>query len=586
MAVPFCFEIESVRIAAIATQGLCITDMNFRIWAAGLAVAAAALLCGNAAKAQDQATSVLSLRGRVLNAVTNEPVARALVNLQGWNAATLTDDQGRFQFNIQMKSDPMNGEVVHRLGGRAVEVRKLGFIQNDRLPTTFPNLPANESTELTIRILPEAKIVGHIDVPGSEGDVRIQCQLYRKEIHEGRENWQPQQSFMNWVDGEVRFYGLRPGTYKLITHEQMDRDSPPAPGEQLYGYPPLYYPNTTDFSLASPIVVKAGETARVNLTVVRKAYFPVRINVENIPAGRRLNISVYPMGHPSPGWSLGYNPRDGTIEGILPDGDYTVEASTHGEGELSGRADFSVKGKPSDGPTLKLVPDATISVNVSEEFQSAPSNFGETQAVFDNPQSGARRFAHVNVSLIPLDDLDTSRRGSSSRTSEGSQGPVLIIPDVRPGRYQVEVNAESGYAASVQCGGKDLSRQPLMVGLGGEVPPIEVVLRDNGARVDGTLEEETGPGPAADPASMRFVYLLPTADGARPRNVQVWQGQFSVNELPPGSYLVVAFDQPQQDLPSGPGEAMQRLMRKGQVIRVESGQHLNLRVKVNGSELE
>ena len=527
----------------------------------------------------------------VLNAVTSEPVARALVNLQGSNAATLTDDHGQFEFNIESKTNSANGEVTMGFVGRAVEVRKLGFIQNYRSPTMVPNFPANESPELTIRILPEAKIVGHIDVPESEGEVHILSQLYRKESREGRENWQPQQSFTSWVDGEFRFYGLRPGTYKLITHEQMDRDSPPEPGEQLYGYPPMYYPNTTDFSIASSIVVKAGETARVNLAVARRAYFPVQIGVENMPAGRRLNISVYPMGHPSPGWSLGYNPREGTIEGILPDGNYTVEASTPGEGELSGRANFSVKGKPSEGTTLTLVPDATISVNVHEDFQSAPSNFGENRGVSQDGRTSVSRYANVNVNLVPLDELNMLGKRASSRGSEGSQGPVLTIPDVRPGRYQVEVNAGSGYVASLQSGGKDLSRQPLVVGLGGEVPPIEVVLRDDGAQVDGTLEEETtagvsAPDSTATSPNMRFVYLIPMADASRPRNAQAWRGQFSASQLPPGSYLVVAFDQPQQDLPSGPGEAMQRLMSKGQVVRVESGQHVSLRVKVIESDVE
>lgn len=113
----------------------------------------------------------------------------------------------------------------------------------------------------------------------------------------------------------------------------------------------------------------------MNLTVARKEYYRVRIAVENMPAGRGLNLSVYPTGRPSPGWSLGYNPREGAIEGILPDGNYTAEASTPGEGELTGILNFSVKGKSMDGATLTLLPDATISVRVREEFQSTPSNF-------------------------------------------------------------------------------------------------------------------------------------------------------------------------------------------------------------------
>src|SRR3974390_661571 len=211
----------------------------------------------------------------------------------------------------------------------------------------------------------------------------------------------------------------------------------------------MYYPNTTDFSIASSIVVKAGETARVNLAVARRAYFPVQIGVENMPAGRRLNISVYPMGHRSPGWSLGYNPREGRIEGILPDGNYTVEASTPGEGELTGTLNFPVNGKPLEGPTLTLVPDAAITVRVHEEFQSSQSNFGAQETVGDNAQTTPRRYANVNVNLIPVDDLSEYSRGASSRVPEASQGTELTIPDVRPGRYRVDANSAAGYVASI-----------------------------------------------------------------------------------------------------------------------------------------
>jgi hypothetical protein len=558
-----------------------------------LAVVAAVFVCGNSSPVLSQSAEnehTLTVRGRVLNGVTNEPISRALVNLQGQNAATFTDDRGQFELRIQEKAGTAGGGVTMRLGGRFVEVRKLGFIQDDRRPTTIPNTPADQPEGLLIQLLPEAKIVGHIDVPSSEGDVRITSQLFRKEMNDGRENWVPQGTFVCWVDGEFRFFELRPGTYKLITHEQMDQESMRPPGAQLYGYPPVYYANTTDFSLATPIVVKAGETARVNLTVTRKGYFSVRIGVENMPTGAgALSVSVSPMGHHSPGWSLGYNPREGMIQGILPDGDYTVEASTLGEGELTGILNFSVEGKPLEGPTLMLLPDATIAVRVHEEFQSSQSNFGAPETVGENAQTIPRRYANVNVNLTPVDDLSEYSRGASSRVSEASQGTELTIPDVRPGRYRIDVNSAAGYVASIQSGGKDLAEQPLVVGMGGEVPPIEIVLRDNGAHVEGTLDEETSPGTYTNNSAVanpRFVYLLPIAGAGRLRSVPVWRGTFRIDQVPPGNYLVVAFDQQRKDLPSGPGDAMQRLIAKGQMIHLEPDQTATARVKVIGSEVQ
>jgi hypothetical protein len=77
---------------------------------------------------------------------------------------------------------------------------------------------------VTIALAPEALIVGHVEVPGSEGEVRIDCELYRKGMKEGQETWSPAGSFTTWANGEFRFSELQAGTYKLITHEQMDRD--------------------------------------------------------------------------------------------------------------------------------------------------------------------------------------------------------------------------------------------------------------------------------------------------------------------------------------------------------------------------
>jgi len=568
-----------------------IKGVTLRVCSVFLTFLATVFLSGAAPQLPPQTAAsehTVIIRGRVLNALTNEPISRALVNLQGANAAAFTDDHGQFELKIQQKVESDNGSVTMRLGGSLVEVRKIGFIQEQRVPSVVPDMSTDQPAELLLHLLPEAKIVGHIDVPGSEGEVRISSQLFRKEMNDGREHWVPQRMFDSWADGEFRFFELQPGTYKLITHEQMDQSSLMTPGSQLYGYPPVYYANTTDFSLATPIVLKAGETARVNLTVARKEYFPVRIGVENMPPGRgMLNVSVYPMGHHSPGWSLGYNPREGAIEGILPDGNYTVEANTNGEGELTGLLNFSVKGKRLEGPALTLVPDATITVRVREEFQSSQSNFGSQDAPGENSQTTPRRYANVNVNLFPVDELTEFGRGASSRISEASQSTDLSIPDVRPGRYRVDVNSESGYAASIQSGGKDLAEQPLVVGIGGEVAPIEIVLRDNGAHVEGTLDEEVSPEPHADAAAQppaRYIYLLPTTAAGRLRGVGVQYGSFRIAQVPPGDYLVVAFDQLRQDLPSGPGDALQRLMPKGQVIHVEPGQTVTVRIKVIGSD--
>jgi hypothetical protein len=542
--------------------------------------------------AQGQSTGgneqgVSTVRGRVLNQVTKEPIARALVVRGDQEYATMTNDRGEFEFKALERQG--QGNIRGGVAGNGNVMIGMGTMQTQSFNARKPGyLPAGHNSvvrfevhgqsETTIYLVPEALILGHVTVPGSEGDVRIQCQLYRREMRDGQETWSPGETFTTWADGEFRFSELRAGTYKLITHEQMDRDSMvPIPGAQLFGYPPIYYQNTTDFSAASAIVVKAGETAQVNLAVARRKYYPVQIGLGNEPKG--MNLVVYPMGHYGPGWSLGFNPADQTIEGMLPDGNYTVEADALGEVQSTGILNFSVNGKALEGPLLNLIPNASVSINVREEFQSKQS--GGSFAM-----SNGQRVPDIRVSLAPVDDVGGKRRGGRAHVVEGSDDHTMVIENVRPGRYRVNVYSERGYAASIECGGSDVMHQPLVVGLGGGTPPIEVTMRDDGAEVSGTVEEATDAPANAKQAygdsPVRFVYLVPIEGTPGQNHVAMsrQEGAFSVEQVPPGSYLVLGYEQGlDQELP-GDEETMQALESKGKVIHVEAGQKVNVKVKM------
>ena len=57
--------------------------------------------------AQDPNPASNSVRGTVINSVTREPIAHALVSTADNRFAAFTDDQGRFEFQLpRMESDP------------------------------------------------------------------------------------------------------------------------------------------------------------------------------------------------------------------------------------------------------------------------------------------------------------------------------------------------------------------------------------------------------------------------------------------------------------------------------------------------
>jgi hypothetical protein len=546
-----------------------------------------------------------SVHGTVLHSVTHEPVSRALVYTPGNQYATLTDDRGRFEFNFPAPRTEPSGNLPGAEGTQQ-NMSSLGRVENPQSGVFFARkpgyLPSENNTfsrsglpgqrEFTLYLVPESLIVGHVDFPGSVADVRIRVELYRREIREGREQWIDAGSATTWSDGEFRFSELAAGTYKLATTEQLDRDPSNfifTPGEPLFGYPPIFYPATTDFSAAAPIQLAAGTTFQATLSPARREYFPVKIPVANGPTALAgdvpVEVHIHPLGHPGPGYSLGFNPAGQLIEGMLPNGSYTVQVDTRGQAGWMGIENFTVTGAPFEGSPLILVPNNSLNITVKEELESGQSNFQDVPAdlAAARTNGGAtRRTTSVQVTLFPIEDFGSGEAATSQQA--GDQAGSLFIQNVHPGRYRVVVQSTVGYPASVSSNGSDLLREPLVIGVGGANAPIELTIRDDGAQVQGTIEEDAGNNGAKpnqrDTGSQFFVYFLPLDGIAQFRQTFAGDsGTFLQEQLPPGSYCVLVFDRQQMDLEYASEEATRKYESRGQVITVEAGQKKQLRVR-------
>ena len=195
-------------------------------------------------------------------------------------------------------------------------------------------------------------------------------QLYRRRVLEGRAHWDPTGNAEVRSDGEFRFADLSAGSYKVFTEESLDRDPVTSNRRaQVFGYPPVYYPAAADFVGAAVIQLAAGETFQASLSPVKREYYPVKIGVTNGAVGVQLEVEVWRQGHEGPGYSLGYNFRDGTIGGSLPDGNYAVQVTSRGTNSLMGIANISVNGGPLSGAMITLVPSVAIILRVTEQFQ-------------------------------------------------------------------------------------------------------------------------------------------------------------------------------------------------------------------------
>ena len=566
---------------------------SVRLRTASLAIFFSWVMLWASARAQSvagsgsSADSGSSVRGRVLNRKTREAISRALVFSLDQRYATMTDDEGRFEFKFPpLEPEPkvdwtatpdaillraQQLRMMRNSRPAMFQARKPGFLEIPADPSSGRVVP-NQS-EVVIYLDPESLIVGHVEVRGLESGMRIRVELYRREMREGQEVWQFTRNFSTWADGEFRFSELRPGTYKLGTAEELDRDPLTfTPGGQQFGYPPVFFPAAVDFASAAPIQLAEGTTFQANLSPVRHGYYPVKIPIANGTAAQQINVRVYPVGHAGPGYSLGYNPGEQLIQGMLPDGSYTLEAVSQGQPGATGLLNFSVGPGLSDGPVVNLVPNTSLAVEVKEEFNSSQSVFVEDTARPGGPSEGAgRRRANVQVMLMPVEEFGSGEM-RVSEPWEGSAGHTLVVKNVRPGRYRVRVQTGAGYAASVQSGGIDLLRQPLVMGMGGSSAPIEITLRDDGAEVEGKIEDKT----------QSFVYFVSLGGGPGQFHLAVTapDGSFGLAQLPPGTYRVLAFDRQQEDLAYADAEAMRKLESKGEVIQLEAGQKEHLRLRI------
>jgi hypothetical protein len=530
-------------------------------------------LTSQSAHAQDMQNSNVpgSLRGTVINRVTRAPIARALVVSTDNRFASFSDDEGRFEF--QLSRADSNGSAQ-------LTARKPGFLDIDN--RAYYQTQNGVHEDITIALTPESLIIGRVNLPSSNQFDRISLYLYKRQVNDGRSHWMQVGEATTRSNGEFRFAGLAAGTYKLFTDELLDRDPITFdPRGQQYGYPPVYYPASGDFASAGALILEAGKTLQVELAPVLQPYYPVKIVIPNSPGPSVTSLSVAVEGHKGPGYSLGYNGED--ISGMLPNGIYTVEATLQqGEQTATATANITVKGAPLTHTSMAVVPNGPIPVNIKDEVSP---NSG--QPIGSMSYGRFTREVRADVSLQSADDFDPG--GSFSlRPPRKPNDNDLVLESVRPGRYWLNVHPIRGYVASAVAGSVDLLRQPLVVGPGGTSLPIEIVLRDDSATIEGTIEgmpaatSNSSDAPGASPVSMSgpHVYCIPLPDspGRFTEGPSSPDGNFKIPGLPPGAYRVLAFDRPPGELEYHNPEAMSLYEGKGPVVRVGPGQTEQVRV--------
>ncbi len=559
-----------------------------------LAAACASLgqVSGSGPLAGTQSTTI---RGTVVNSITNAPISRALVYSPDSRYAMLTDGEGHFEFTLPKTASDREqlymGPPEHMLNVSGLDhpfwlmARKPGFLEDSNNGTQAPATP---DREITIPLMPEGLIKGRVTTSEADPPSGINVQLYSRQVQDGMPRWVQASSARANSEGEFRFAELQPGTYKVLTNEWMDSDPVTAiPGAQLYGFPPVYYPGVADFASASAIALTAGETVQADLPLTRQPYYPVSVPIANADQNGGMNITVSLQGHRGPGYSLGYNAGKQSIEGTLPSGNYLVEATTYGHASSTGTGHLTVAGAPTVGPTMTLVPSSAIEVRVAEEFTAPePNNFTSMWNVAGRSFEVHGPRTYLQVRLEKDDDFD-QQRTAFPRSPTGPNDESLVIDNLSPGKYWLRASSGRGYVASATMGAVDLLHEPLVIAAGSTVP-IEIKLRDDFAEIDGTITGiATGSIPTPGSAELPiFLYCVPLADGPgqfEEFGASTTDGKFTQDRMPPGAYRIMAFPNAQPRLPYRDPEAMKAYDSLGMVVHLSSGQKTSVQVPMISS---
>lgn len=449
-----------------------------------------------------------TVAGTVVNAVTGEPIRRALVRIAGapQQLFAFTGEDGRFQ----MENVPE--------GSLSITAQKPGFFDramNGAVVTQSFVAIGSTDSDVVLKLIPEAKIQGRIVDSDGEPVEGVGVELLAQDIMNGRKRWQQRGVGSTNENGVYHIDNLPEGQYVIRSesHQVFPGVWNSGPDGKLIPevYRPQFYPNAPDLSAAQPIEVKAGEQGEADFTLTAVRSFKISgtaVGAQNGVSIECLDSNGMRLPTPSGG---GRRPGSFVIMQV-PAGSWTIRFNSNDGQGRTYFAEQAVDLSTSDikGLQVQLEPLPSIPVHIV---------------------NGSDGRNNVQLQLV-----------TSSGWQPGSFGAItdpsgsLAFHDVLPGVYKLSAQVfGQGCIESIMSGSTDLTRTDLTVSAGSTPAPIEVSLLKDCATISGSI---TGKG---EPVN-GFVVLVPESSSTQPTMMPVQgDGKFTLANLSPGGYRLYAF---------------------------------------------
>ena len=493
-------------------------SLSLILWA-GLSGSAAAQITPSRSAKSDAS---FTLSGSVVNSVTGESIGHALVRVAGSSQRTVfSDGEGHFQFE---------GLPAGRV---MVTAQKPGYFSQQEFRGSANKLvnvgPTTDS--VVVKLTPQSAISGRVTDATGQPIEHVPVHLTAKAVRDGRKHWEARGQQQTDEDGRYRFANLMPGTYYLAAGPGRD-ETRILPGAERpkTGYPSMYYPGVPDLASAAPLQLAAGQHAQADFSMTAGPVYHVSGSVTGHPPQQGVGFQFLSPSGDDLSLPIKFNMETGGFDvDSVPPGSYVVKAFSQAgpDQPLRGEAHLNVAANVDN---LHLILGPAISIPVVVRMESRASSNQATGA-------GDIQAAPIAVRLLSSDPTTAESYSTVVRGTPGAYS--LVLQNVEPGRYSVDLIPRGAwYVQSAQYGQTNLLNDDLTIASAGQSYPMEIVLRDDGASLTGTVKSPDGTGAQATVVAVPE----PASKVAAKVAYAFAQNGFTFNGLAPGEYLIYAFD--------------------------------------------
>lgn len=525
-----------------------------------------------------------SVQGKVVDVRSGQPIRKVNVHLRGGTGGSYgplsatTSADGTFTIE---DLEP---------GRYFVTLERAGFVQtaSNRTQGTFTLQPGEKLTGLVFPMEPAGVISGKItDVDGDlMSGVNVTAMMTGAKTPAAERNHMG----VGATDdrGEYRIADLKPGKY-LVMAQPPQLPVPAVKQEktkQRMVYASTYYPGTLDKSRAIAVQVRAGEEQAANFTALTSHVYRISGTVLGLPSGGVMSqlILYSPAGDVAGG-------------GVQPLGEgnrfeyHDVLAGTYVAMAI---VVTGIEGGRPDMQMVQLAPQIDVEKTDAEGLQLHAEPGGQVRGKFQLDTGEKLDWTQLTVQLVPtaenVSDSISMPYGTMAlqmnHNSTVSSDGTFEVKNLPSGNYQVVVGARSDsfrdyYTKSVTVGGRDAADTGFAVS--GNIY-IDVMISAKGASIEGNVVDSHERGVAYGE-----VAVIPnTEHRARPDSYQRAStdehGHFIVRGLNPGSYVVLAFEELQED--EHTLEFFKAYREKGEKVELEQGARKSVTAKLIPADAE